>query len=415
VSVPSVPGFLVTWVLFSHYLPKPVALVTYPAMAQLTFSAQIGIFIFVPLLAATMLAFLTAVISNRTATKNARAQNDVAERNAKAQIETAAALKLSDFRQAWINDLRDCISKLQTKSLVHKDEPSRENSEIERLAYKIRLLMNPTDPNYAALASHIASLVEDGDYDTVNSVTSLAHTILKTEWEVLKRDLKYEQVAGNANRSNGVAPSGQDCESDAGKQTKPMADIIDNDIRKIHAEVTQIVNQRFQLTTLAILVVATVAGWAATIVGKSGSLDTGMVTALTFLVTLILLMIFAYFMLLLGMMRIWTVYLQEKSWSQFEGEWSIYRKERTSREYLGYTKAGTIIFVLLGPLAFGYFIVISWLSGAFHWRPLLCLPIVWVSVYVVSVLGAGWARHKLIDEGAIRRNWQVAIQKGQEH
>lgn len=137
-------------------------------------------------------------ISNSTAKKNARAQNEVAERNAKAQIEIAAALKLADFRQAWINELRDCISKLQTKSLnVPTLDQPRDESEIERLAYKIRLLMNPDDPNYAALNGYIDSLIKAGDYPTVNKVTSLAQEILKTEWEVLKRDLKYERIAGN--------------------------------------------------------------------------------------------------------------------------------------------------------------------------------------------------------------------------
>jgi len=38
--------------------------------------------------------------------------------------------------------------------------------------------------------------------------------------------------------------------------------ILENDLRKVHAEVNQIVSQRFQLTTLAILVFAAVCGWA---------------------------------------------------------------------------------------------------------------------------------------------------------
>lgn len=168
-------------------------------MTQLTLSTQLGIFIFLPLFAAASLTFLTAAISNWTATKNARAQNEVAERNAKAQIEIAAALKLADFRQAWINELRDCISTLQTKSLdVPTLDKPRDASEIERLAYKIRLLMNPNDENYQALSGYIDSLVEEGDYPTVNNLTSLAQIILKTEWGVLKRDLKYERISGNA-------------------------------------------------------------------------------------------------------------------------------------------------------------------------------------------------------------------------
>jgi hypothetical protein len=157
-------------------------------MHSLTVSTQIAIVLFLPLLAAAILAFLTTWISDRSASKNA-----------KAQIEIAAALKLADFRQAWINELRDCISLLQTKSLdvTTLDKP-RDESEIERLAYKIHLLMNPNDPNYSELSGYIDSLVGAGDYPTVKKVTSLTQAILKTEWEVLKRDLKYERIAGNA-------------------------------------------------------------------------------------------------------------------------------------------------------------------------------------------------------------------------
>src|SRR5437764_9428913 len=124
-----------------------------PVMHLLTVSTQIAVVLFLPLLAAAILTFLTAWITARSATKNA-----------KAQIDIAAALKLADFRQAWINELRDCISLLQTKSLdVTTLDKHRDASEIERLAYKIHLLMNPNDPNYSEISGYIDSLVGTGD------------------------------------------------------------------------------------------------------------------------------------------------------------------------------------------------------------------------------------------------------------
>lgn len=145
---------------------------------RLTFTSQAAITLFYPLLAGVILTLLTVWLSGRNATKNARSQNDL-----------AGKLKLADFRQAWINELRNCASELQSRSL----EPApRDAKELERLAHKIRLLMNPKDSNYPELSKLIDELLGDPGYGEVNQMTTLTQTILKTEWEVLKSDLRYE-------------------------------------------------------------------------------------------------------------------------------------------------------------------------------------------------------------------------------
>ena len=57
------------------------------------------------------------------------------------QIEFQRAVKIAEFRQAWINDLREAMAKFQslgiTPDLEHAFEP-----EFYRLGTKIELLMN---------------------------------------------------------------------------------------------------------------------------------------------------------------------------------------------------------------------------------------------------------------------------------
>ncbi len=189
---------------------------------------------------------------------------------------------------------------------------------------------------------------------------------------------------------------------------------LDNDLKKLHAEVNQIVSQRFQLTNLAILVFAAICGWATSSINRQGGIGIEYVSVITVLVILVLGTIFFYFMLLLGMMRIFTVYLEEKFGSHWESDWHEYRQQPSSRQYFGYSKAGASVFLLLGPLAVAFFLMLSWLSGGFVWRPLLWLPFGALLLYLIGVGGAVRARHLLIKESTIKRNWTDAIRSANE-
>ncbi len=151
----------------------------------LTFTNQIAIAIFYPLLAAAAFTFLSAWLSGRNAARNARAQNEL-----------AARMKLADFRQAWIDQLRDCISELQGHALSRSWDQPPELQELRRLAAKIRLLMSKTDSKYPDLTSRLEFLLTNANVESrfiyVSEMTPLSQDILKAEWEVLKRDLSYK-------------------------------------------------------------------------------------------------------------------------------------------------------------------------------------------------------------------------------
>jgi hypothetical protein len=150
----------------------------------LTVSSQVTITIFVPLAVGAVFTFLSIWLSGRNANKNAQRQSDLASK-----------LKLAEFRQNWINDLRNTLSELQAKGLVNTYTPD-ELKDLYRLAAKVRLLMNNEDPEYKGLSDSIDLLLlnanEDGRIKLVRDLTPVMQKILKTEWEVLKKDLSYE-------------------------------------------------------------------------------------------------------------------------------------------------------------------------------------------------------------------------------
>ena len=164
-------------------------------MVPLTVTSQVTITIFVPLAVGAFFTFLSVSLSSRNASKNAQRQNDL-----------AAKLKLAEFRQAWINELRDSLSRFQSQGLTNTYKPD-ELSELYRLAAKIRLLMNKSDPHYSNLSNSIDLLLgnsnQDGRDRVVSDLTPVIQTILKTEWEVLKRDLSYEAPIAPAQKTSG--------------------------------------------------------------------------------------------------------------------------------------------------------------------------------------------------------------------
>jgi hypothetical protein len=56
------------------------------------------------------------------------------------------------------------------------------------------------------------------------------------------------------------------------------ARVRENDLRKLHAEILQIVTQRFNLTTLAVVVFAAICGWTVSLVGKDQPVKPELVT-----------------------------------------------------------------------------------------------------------------------------------------
>lgn len=155
---------------------------------NLQWSYQIAVTVFAPVAVGAVFTFLSVWLSGRNANKTAQRQSDL-----------AAKIKLADFRQTWINQLRDCLSEFESMAMI-SDRRLEELEKLHRLAQKIRLLMNRNDSRYERLSEVIDQLIKDldpdGRADIVRESTALLQDILKAEWEVLKRDLSYTAPVG---------------------------------------------------------------------------------------------------------------------------------------------------------------------------------------------------------------------------
>jgi hypothetical protein len=129
------------------------------------------------------------------------------------------------------------------------------------------------------------------------------------------------------------------------------------DIRKLHAEVNQIVNQRVTATTAAVTILGVVLAWMIPKTPPTPCSDVGgFVFFGSILLLLLLFILFWFSYTLRGMLRIITSYLLVTKSSNWEIDWKSYRDERSE---VIYTKSQTIIFLLLGVVSASFPFVLA--------------------------------------------------------
>ncbi len=135
------------------------------------------------------------------------------------------------------------------------------------------------------------------------------------------------------------------------------------DLRKIHAEVNQIVNQRFNLTTLSLVVLGAFSGLLTPTLVQP-TLSASQKVLLSEAVSVIEMTVFAlllwYFSTLSGMLRVFTTYLRSRKFSIWEADWAQYR-ENYHRYYHAYETSGVVILGLCGIVAWIYPGLLVWL------------------------------------------------------
>lgn len=118
--------------------------------------------------------------------------------------------KTSEFRQAWINSLREEISRflgeinsIQKLILINKtatedkkEETSnaviKESVKFREIQSKIQLLINPKEDKHKALVLLIETIIEntkrleDND-ENIKNLTKKSQEVLKDEWDRVKR------------------------------------------------------------------------------------------------------------------------------------------------------------------------------------------------------------------------------------
>jgi hypothetical protein len=126
----------------------------------------------------------------------------VAKRNGYLQARTTQQLKHAEFRQVWINRLRDEMANYQARA----SEPGATDERIElgESIFTVLMLMDRNDPDYGRLAAQIRAVERlSGDAKAPNSQAALTEAkltdhadllgicqdILTREWEVTKAEM----------------------------------------------------------------------------------------------------------------------------------------------------------------------------------------------------------------------------------
>lgn len=117
-----------------------------------------------------------------------------AYRSTTVRIEAERITTISQFRQSWINSLRDCMAEFQSYGTTPDQNPHLDR-EFYRIGTKIELLMNPSDPDYEALQEALYGYLIASQEGTIQKFSrnpgyiTICQRILKREWERLKREL----------------------------------------------------------------------------------------------------------------------------------------------------------------------------------------------------------------------------------
>jgi hypothetical protein len=132
-------------------------------------------------------------LSYRAASKATR----IALKGINSQIKFQHATKVAEFRQAWINDLRESMALLQSIGVTPNLQQQQE-AAFYKAGTKIELLMNRRDERYEALLecmyAFLAAETPEQKYRCNAPFILICQDILKTEWEVLKKELAAATV-----------------------------------------------------------------------------------------------------------------------------------------------------------------------------------------------------------------------------
>jgi hypothetical protein len=132
----------------------------------------------------------------------------------------------------------------------------------------------------------------------------------------------------------------------------PLDGPNDDDLKKLHAEINQIVNQRVNLSTLAITVFGAINGFVFSRISFTNGAKIDSLVCLGYILfSAILWSLFNLSCQLSYAMRVYTTYLIETKKSQWETEYAEFRRAKDS-PYVGYTGPQARFFLTLNAVAF---------------------------------------------------------------
>ncbi|MEW9918192.1 hypothetical protein AB2B41_01135 [Marimonas sp. MJW-29] len=123
-----------------------------------------------------------------------------AERRDRVNRSISAQLKLAEFRQIWISEMRNDISELLR--LSYSPESAQDVAKAYGLSMKIEMRLNPAEPLAMAVSESLLQVSETSGNDAkhhlaLSNLTVASRKYLKAEWKRLKEDIASAQILGS--------------------------------------------------------------------------------------------------------------------------------------------------------------------------------------------------------------------------
>jgi hypothetical protein len=183
----------------------------------------------------------------------------------------------------------------------------------------------------------------------------------------------------------------------------------EQDQRKIHAEINQIVNQRFTIATLSVTVFGVILAWLlpSKNIPEPGALVSKYTFLISYLLAAILFLLFLLTHYLTSMLRVMSTYLAETKSSNWEIDW---KKYRDNFKYRGYTKPLSMMFLVLGELSLCIPYFLSYIFKLQFGCKFAIISTIFGLTYLVAILGMGFLGWGAKEE-EYRNNWKTLNEK----
>jgi hypothetical protein len=140
----------------------------------------------------------------------------LANNQIRSALDTANKQITAPMRQAWINSLRDLLAEITANALHYyvagyEDRSDKEYYRLTFLKSKVELMLNPKEDDHQRLMELISQMIVSlertkGQPDEFpefhGQVMSVAKTVLKREWNVVKEPIPFEDATNTTDESN---------------------------------------------------------------------------------------------------------------------------------------------------------------------------------------------------------------------
>lgn len=145
----------------------------------------------------SVLALLTSYLSDKAADKREHLAAVASEKRVAFNQKVQAELQIAQFRQSWINEMRNDISKLLRIEFHHTEEADIANAYT--LHMKIEMRLNPDEELASKLSAAMQYLgrsesTEEEHQRALADVVLASRAYLKNEWRRLKKDIRESQL-----------------------------------------------------------------------------------------------------------------------------------------------------------------------------------------------------------------------------